>query len=291
VQQPTPPGWYPYPARLGTGSRAWRGARVVAGVLIVFGGCLPGCGSDEEQPRKTVTIVQPSTGTTGTTTPPTTTAAPARAGLAPYRARLYSAEVPLGWTRTREQTGSTLRTTSEWEDPSHPRRYLVIDTSEYEDYTPREKAESVRAQVAHHPSYQEIAFGPERVGSREGWKWVFRLSGDQRADYFVSDCNTTFAVLGSTSPRDFRRYERLFRSVAETVSPSCPDVGPPPDDPQPLPDPAPNPDSDEADFCQTRRCIPNFYEGQGSIVQCADGSWSHSGGRPGACSYHGGVRG
>jgi hypothetical protein len=23
-------------------------------------------------------------------------------------------------------------------------------------------------------------------------------------------------------------------------------------------------------------------------VQCADGEWSHPGGRPGACSYHGG---
>jgi hypothetical protein len=27
------------------------------------------------------------------------------------------------------------------------------------------------------------------------------------------------------------------------------------------------------------------------MVQCRDGMWSHSGGRPGACSHHGGVRG
>jgi hypothetical protein len=44
-------------------------------------------------------------------------------------------------------------------------------------------------------------------------------------------------------------------------------------------------------FCQRHRCIPNFYNGHGSIVQCRDGMWSHSGGRPGACSHHGGVRG
>jgi hypothetical protein len=43
-------------------------------------------------------------------------------------------------------------------------------------------------------------------------------------------------------------------------------------------------------FCNTHDCIPTFYDGQGSIVQCVDGEWSHSGGIQGACSYHGGVR-
>jgi hypothetical protein len=43
-------------------------------------------------------------------------------------------------------------------------------------------------------------------------------------------------------------------------------------------------------FCDTHDCIASFYEGRGSIVRCADGEWSHSGGIQGACSYHGGVR-
>ena len=33
-----------------------------------------------------------------------------------------------------------------------------------------------------------------------------------------------------------------------------------------------------------------FAEGNGTIVQCRDGMWSHSGGRPGSCSQHGGER-
>jgi hypothetical protein len=37
--------------------------------------------------------------------------------------------------------------------------------------------------------------------------------------------------------------------------------------------------------------IPNYPNGTGSVVQCVDGMYSHSGGRPGACSYHGGVAG
>jgi hypothetical protein len=44
------------------------------------------------------------------------------------------------------------------------------------------------------------------------------------------------------------------------------------------------------DFCSTHQCIPSFAEGHGTIVQCADGQWSHSGGRSGVCSGHGGPR-
>jgi len=42
-------------------------------------------------------------------------------------------------------------------------------------------------------------------------------------------------------------------------------------------------------FCETHDCIPNFPNGTGYPVQCSDGTWSGSGGRQGACSWHGGV--
>jgi hypothetical protein len=51
-----------------------------------------------------------------------------------------------------------------------------------------------------------------------------------------------------------------------------------------------NSSQSSASFCTTHRCIPSFYEGTGTIVQCADGEWSHSGGRPGVCSGHRGVK-
>jgi hypothetical protein len=35
--------------------------------------------------------------------------------------------------------------------------------------------------------------------------------------------------------------------------------------------------------------IPNYENGNGYRVQCADGTYSHSGGIQGACSHHGGV--
>jgi hypothetical protein len=44
----------------------------------------------------------------------------------------------------------------------------------------------------------------------------------------------------------------------------------------------------DAQFCSSHSCIPNFPNGNGYVVQCVDGEWSHSGGLSGACSDHGG---
>lgn len=47
----------------------------------------------------------------------------------------------------------------------------------------------------------------------------------------------------------------------------------------------PNPD-----FCAYFTCIKSFWEStNGYVVECWDGEYSHSGGRPGACSRNGGV--
>jgi hypothetical protein len=51
----------------------------------------------------------------------------------------------------------------------------------------------------------------------------------------------------------------------------------------------PSDPGDDPSFCDTHACIPNYENGRGSTVQCADGTYSHSGGIQGACSHHGGV--
>ena len=53
-------------------------------------------------------------------------------------------------------------------------------------------------------------------------------------------------------------------------------------------DTGPVQDEDEADSGVGRN-IPNYDNGTGYRVQCADGMYSQSGGRPSACSGHGGV--
>lgn len=73
---------------------------------------------------------------------------------------------------------------------------------------------------------------------------------------------------------------------AYTISKDFTSAPPPPDSPAPDPSTAPS-----SDFCATHTCIPNYDNGTGTTVQCADGTYSHSGGKQGACSHHGGVSG
>ena len=70
--------------------------------------------------------------------------------------------------------------------------------------------------------------------------------------------------------------------------PSAPS-GPPPAAP-PAPAGSRTHGSTPSGFCTTHKCIPSFDNGRGTIVQCADGEWSHSGGLSGVCSHHGGPR-
>jgi hypothetical protein len=46
--------------------------------------------------------------------------------------------------------------------------------------------------------------------------------------------------------------------------------------------------AEDAQFCSSHTCITNFPNGSGTVVECNDREWSHSGGISGACSHHGG---
>lgn len=54
--------------------------------------------------------------------------------------------------------------------------------------------------------------------------------------------------------------------------------------------PGSNGHSGDVAFCSNHSCIANFPYGHGSVIQCQDGRWSHSGGRTGVCNNHGGPR-
>jgi hypothetical protein len=42
-------------------------------------------------------------------------------------------------------------------------------------------------------------------------------------------------------------------------------------------------------FCDYFDCIPSFWDSTaGYVMQCSDLTYSHSGGRSGSCSHHGG---
>jgi hypothetical protein len=83
-------------------------------------------------------------------------------------------------------------------------------------------------------------------------------------------------------------YGECDNGAGTDTSPDSPSAGDPDYVPADPAEPEPYPEEDPS-FCDTHDCIPNFDNGNGSIVQCADGTYSHSGGIQGACSHHGGV--
>jgi hypothetical protein len=108
--------------------------------------------------------------------------------------------------------------------------------------------------------------------SRSGGRWVAASlhiektgGGTERTDYSQCDEGTGSSTSPEPSPLEEPDYE--------PVDPAEPDPGA----------------EEDPGFCDTHDCIPNFDNGNGSVVQCADGTYSHSGGIRGACSHHGGV--
>jgi hypothetical protein len=119
----------------------------------------------------------------------------------------------------------------------------------------------------------------DHVRQRFGGWWVIRLGS---GGPLLADADIEFPSGGEP-----------IRDVSECPAP--PEPKPPParlersygtEHPDPY-----LPPSDAGGFCATHDCIPNFENGSGYVVQCEDGTWSHSGGIQGACSWHGGIRG
>ncbi len=181
--------------------------RALAGVAFVAALVLPGCGG------KTKTVTVPATA-------PTTQTAPATS-YERYRARRYTAEVPSGWTQEADQQRHTSYVESRWRDPSDPNTSITIDATANDTASPGVSAAGVRAATRRAPGYRELAFEPAGVAGRGAWKWTFQISGDQRVDYFLNDCATGVAVLGSTAPGRFSRLQATFAHVADSVSIAC----------------------------------------------------------------------
>ena len=92
-------------------------------------------------------------------------------------------------------------------------------------------------------------------------------------------------------------------SPSPSPQPVAPPVAPPPPPPPPPPSTCGAPAnpwgynfcggnliySPPGNFCSFFNCIPSFWKSTlGYVDECKDGTYSHSGGRQGACSYHGG---
>jgi hypothetical protein len=93
---------------------------------------------------------------------------------------------------------------------------------------------------------------------------------------------------GGTERTDYAECDDAGSPPPTDSPPATPDYVPDDSDAPVDPD-VPDPGAEDPGFCDSHSCISNFDNGNGSIVQCEDGTYSHSGGIQGACSHHGGV--
>jgi hypothetical protein len=163
-----------------------------------------------------------------------------------------------------------------------------VDVSPEAFSDPSDKALEVEAYLRRQSSYRRLAFEPTTFAGHEAFHWAFEVVEDgvplrKEDTFFTTGAGDTYAVLIQAPAGRFDAWSSLLDAVRASIT-------------------TPGTDADvayatgdaalgEGAFCETHDCIDYFDEGVGDIVQCADGMWSHSGGRPGACSHHGGVAG
>jgi hypothetical protein len=131
-----------------------------------------------------------------------------------------SAEIPAGWTTLEDESHKSGYIESKWSNPANSNDTVLIDTSPATHDTLEQDAAPVHDALLAANGYQQLSYGPGNLTGVESWMWVFRISGDQRVDYFFNRCASGYAVLGSTIPGRFNQLAATFRAVAQSVQPT-----------------------------------------------------------------------
>lgn len=210
------------PVLVGVGALAAVAIGALAAVLLVGGGD-GGQARTEVRTQATTVTQEVTTGKAGAEAAASTAGASStNQALQPFVARLYSAQVPAGWTPETVDEEISGRYESQWRNPSDENTSVLIDSQvNASSGSPLEDAAAVRAQTSQTPGYREISFGPTYLGGSPAARWVFEVPGDRRVDYFVTKCNVGFAILGSSSPGVFGAWAPLFHRVATSITPVC----------------------------------------------------------------------
>lgn len=209
------------------------------------------------------------------------------AGYSTFDGAYFAIDYPTEWTvETSEASrGSYLDTTIR--STRDPNKMLRVDLAPNAPYTdPEVNAREVESAVARESGYRELGFGRTTFNGRDAIRWEFLVPEHgillRKVDImFIDDAGDGIAVLTQAPASVYRYWTGQFARIRTSLVPN--DYTTPTD--TSLGDSS---SQSNADFCATHECIANFYNGNGYIVQCADGMWSHSGGIQGACSYHGG---
>jgi hypothetical protein len=276
--------------------------------LVVVATMVAACGEARTSSPATVTV------TVERQTPRASkkTRVVARASLTQFSGNDFSIRYPANWVvETHEQDkGGYLDTTIR--SPRDPWVYIRVDlTPDQGPLSPDAQARPIIDILRPQNGYRLLGYELTTFAGYEALRWEYRVTEHgvplRKVNmFFQDDAGNGFAVLTEARANSFtpwlRTFSRIRASFAPAVSagvvaapappPPAPITAAPPPPPSAVPDAVGQaPATSSTDFCNTHDCIPNFPNGNGSIVQCNDGSYSHSGGIQGACSHHGGVSG
>ena len=292
-------------------SRAYLHALLVAATFSVAALLSSGCGEGSANNQATATPAVAATETRPVSATPTTTEftptaevstkpRPVAVPLARFDGSYFAIDYPAPWdvVAAERDLGSYMDTTIE--RPSDPGFLVRVDVSPARG--PMEVTAlgaPVRAALVSQPGYRELDYSASTYGPYRALLWEFLVEEHgrllhRRDRFFVNEDGDHIAVLvqapAATYDRWTPEFNRVLSSLVVKIStPATLAASPPPVVTAPSQPPIDAGTTDYGDhFCSTHTCIANFDQGNGYIVQCADGEWSHSGGLSGACSYHGG---
>lgn len=259
-----------------------------------------GCGASESsRSRATVTVTvaqgaETSSAGTDVRRPPSVAQA---VSLKTFGGSYFSVDYSGSWyvEAAEADKGSYLDTTIR--NRANPQVMLRVDVAPgAATGDPVSSARQVELALRGQPGYRRLDFSRTTFHGYPALRWEFEVNEGgtalRKVDiFFETETGDSFAVLTQAPASTHTLWRRLFAQaraslhVRDSNAGSTYNVAPSSDSGGT----ANGPPTTESAFCDSHACIANFDNGIGAIVQCADGMWSHSGGRPGACSYHGGV--
>lgn len=207
--------------------------------------------------------------------------------LQTYSGAAFSIDYPSTWTISGSSSSGYHDTTIRSTDDLRLIRVDISDSAPSSD--PEVLAAPVEKGLEVQAGYRLISWATTTFGVYDALRWEFVVAENgvllRKTDtFFVDDAGAGVAVLVQAPAAGYQFWAPVFAAVRSSLVLN--DTGSTVGGGQ-----AQTPPTDTAAFCDTHSCVANFDNGNGYIVQCADGMWSHSGGLQGACSWHGGETG
>jgi hypothetical protein len=147
----------------------------------------------------------------------------AKSTMVPYHGLSFTAKIPADWRMEENEIHKSTYVSNVWHNPLDPSETLLIDLMHpAAKQTLKEDASQLEDTESQTAGYQALYAGPGYLSHNDSWRWEFSIPGHQEIDYFLDQCDTDFAVLGSAAPSEFAQMRATTREVAQSLRATCP---------------------------------------------------------------------